>query len=36
MRRCVFVSLVEYKKDIQSIENDVGEDVMGMKEKINK
>ena len=33
MRRFVFVSLVEYKKGIQTIENYVDEYVIGMKEK---
>jgi hypothetical protein len=36
MRSCVFVSLVEHKKDIQTIENYVGDHVIGMKEKINE
>ena len=30
------MSLVEYKKDIQTIENNVGDCVIGMKEKINE
>ena len=36
MRRCVFVSHVEYKKGIRTIENYVDEYVIGMKGKINE
>jgi hypothetical protein len=33
---CVFVSLVEYKKGIQTTENYVGEYAISMKEKMNE